>query len=131
MKRRVAPSGGPFLCYYLVRMVQKFRLKKQELPEKDIQRDIMDYLAARRVFCWKEHSGGLPMQGGEWMMPIGLKGKSDILGLLKGGRFLAIEVKRPSGKLSLYQEEFIKNINDNGGLAFVARSIDDVIAQGI
>lgn len=99
--------------------------------EKDIQKSIIEYLGAKRVFCWKEHSGGLPINNGENFMPIGLKGKSDILGVLKGGRFLAIEVKRPGGKISPAQEEFIQNINLEGGLAFVAYSIDDVIAHGI
>lgn len=108
-----------------------FKLKIQEPLEKEIQKSIMDYLEAKRVFCWKEHSGGIMIDGGDRYMPIGLKGKSDILGILSGGRFLAIEVKRPSGKVRPEQQEFIDNINSRGGLAFVARSIDDVISQGI
>lgn len=103
-------------------------MKKPEPLEKDIQAVILEYLHARKIFCWKEHSGGLPMEGGKFFMPIGLKGKSDILGIFKG-RFLAIEVKRPSGNISPDQEAFIENINLHGGLAFIARSLDDVLEK--
>lgn len=97
--------------------------------EKDIQGAILEYLHARRVYCWKEHSAGIPMDNGKRFMPIGLKGKADILGIIKGGRFLAIEVKRPSGRTSPAQEEFLRNVNENGGLGFVAKSVDDVIEK--
>lgn len=107
-----------------------FKLKKYEPLEKDIQASILEYLHAKKIFCWKEHSGGLMIDGGKRYMPIGLKGKADILGCYRG-RFLAIEVKRPSGKLSVDQYEFITQINNAGGLAFVATSIDDVILHGI
>jgi hypothetical protein len=42
---------------------------------------------------------------------------------------IAIEVKAPKGKVSPYQEQFIRQINEAGGLAFVARDIDTVIDQ--
>jgi hypothetical protein len=52
---------------------------------------------------------------------------SDIIGCrLKTGRFLAIEVKRPGGKPTPEQQQFIDTINHAGGLAFVARSIEEV-----
>ena len=53
-------------------------------------------------------------------------GCSDILGQLKNGQFLAIEVKSEVGKLTEKQREFINKVNTNGGVAFVARSIEDV-----
>lgn len=63
------------------------------------------------------------------MISFGKKGSSDILGILKGGRLLAIEVKNSKGKLSPEQEEFLHEINQRDGWAFVARSLDDVIAK--
>lgn len=111
----------------------ELQLKIPEPLEKDIQKSILEYLEAKRIFCWKEASTGVMVgdPNNPRFMPIGLKGKSDILGILKGGRFLAIEVKRPSGRLSEAQVEFLQNVNLNGGLGFVAHSIDDVIAQGL
>ena len=42
------------------------------------------------------------------------------------GRFLAIEVKTPRGKVSDEQISFIGQICASGGIAFVARDIHDV-----
>lgn len=109
----------------------KFNLKTYVPLEKDIQKAILDYLNLKGIFCWKEHSGGLPVDNGQRFIPIGLRGKSDILGIIQGGRFLAIEVKRPKGKVSVEQRLFLEKINEKGGIAFVATSVDDVIAQGI
>ena len=52
---------------------------------------------------------------------------SDIIGCIrKTGRFLAIEVKRPGNKGTPEQQQFIDIINQAGGLAFVARSVEEV-----
>ena len=53
-------------------------------------------------------------------------GVPDIIGCFKG-RLIGIEIKSEKGVVSEYQKEFIENINRAGGLAFVARSVDDVI----
>lgn len=58
------------------------------------------------------------------------KGVSDILGILDDGRFLAIEVKKDAkSKPSKDQRDFIDEINNKGGLGFVAFSIDCVLAK--
>lgn len=53
-----------------------------------------------------------------------IKGVSDILGIWKG-RPLAIEVKSKTGRPSPDQIEFINKFKDKGGIAFIARSIED------
>lgn len=65
---------------------------------------------------------GTYRKGGKWA----ISGVSDILGILPDGRFLAIEVKRPGGKASAKQLEFIEQITSRGGVAFVADSTDVV-----
>ena len=60
------------------------------------------------------------------MISFGLKGSSDILGVLPGGRFLAIEVKDHKGVVYPEQAEFIDGIAAHGGLAFVARTLEEV-----
>ncbi len=102
---------------------------KSKVKESQIQKAILEYLQLRRIYCWKNHSTGIFNAKGGGFIPTGKPGISDILGILKGGRFLAIEVKKPGGKLSDYQVEFIDDINERGGLAFVAYSIDDVITK--
>ena len=56
---------------------------------------------------------------------MGQPGVPDIIGIFRG-RFLGIEVKSKAGRLTTAQKIFIDEINMAGGIAFVARSIDDV-----
>jgi len=88
------------------------------LKEKDITHQIRSVLKTFGIFHYKNH-GGLGSAPG---LP-------DITGCLKDGRGFWIEVKTDKGRLSPHQERFIQNINDAGGLAFVARSVDDVIEK--
>jgi len=63
-------------------------------------------------------------------IPSHTRGVSDIIGCIpKQGRYLAIEVKRPGGKLTPEQQQFIDIINAVGGLAFVAHLVDEVIVR--
>jgi penicillin-binding protein-related factor A (putative recombinase) len=57
---------------------------------------------------------------------MGTPGISDIIGCYKG-RMIAIELKAPNGVLSEAQQAFINRINEAGGLAFCARTLDEVI----
>jgi len=57
-----------------------------------------------------------------------LPGVSDIIGCWYG-RYFAIEVKRPGCNPSDKQRAFMDWVNDNGGLAFVARSVQDVMER--
>lgn len=57
---------------------------------------------------------------------FGFEGCPDILGMLFGGRMLAIEVKPRLGKVSDAQEAFLHMVNANGGVGFVARSVHDL-----
>lgn len=59
-------------------------------------------------------------------MRFGFTGQPDILGQVTGGRLLAIEVKRPSGRVSDDQQAFLLKAGKNGAIAFVARSVTDV-----
>ncbi len=91
----------------------KKKIKSKE-RESDITKQIRDYLKIRQVFHWKQIQG------------LGsAKGVSDILGIYKG-KPLAIEVKTSKGKLSENQIYFLQNFKREGGIAFVARSVEDV-----
>lgn len=57
------------------------------------------------------------------------RGAPDLIGQLTDGRILCCEVKRPSGRLRPDQEMFLQTVRNQGGVAFVARSIDDVEAH--
>ena len=59
----------------------------------------------------------------------GPNGSSDISGILVGGRRLEIELKSSTGRVSPEQKAWIEMINSMGGLAFVARSVEEVIDE--
>jgi Holliday junction resolvase len=92
-------------------------MKPPVLKEKDITMQIRNLLKTFQIFHWKNHGG-----------PMGAKGVPDILGCYQG-KFLGIEVKTEKGKPSPEQVRFIQNLNDAGGIAFIARSVDDVIEK--
>lgn len=84
--------------------------------EKEITASIRSLLRNLNIWHWK-NIGALGMP----------RGLPDIIGVWKDGQILAIEVKTPRGVASDEQKRFIEMINQSGGLAFVARSVDDVI----
>ena len=88
------------------------------LLERDVVASIKKYLASlgSDVFFWKEHGG-----------PYGTSGVPDIICCYKG-RFLGLEVKLPSGKLTELQKRAIEKINRAGGIACRVESVDDVKA---
>lgn len=100
------------------------------LKEKDIESLILDYLKVLpQSRFWKNNTTGIFDPSTGKMRTLNGKhharGVADILGVING-RFIAIEVKRPKGKVSDHQELFLQSIVDAGGIAFVAYSLDDV-----
>ena len=84
-------------------------------PEKKVEHRIKRYLDQLGAYYVKIH--------GSAYMPAGTP---DILVCL-AGRFIGIEVKKPSGGVvSTLQRLKIKQIQNAGGVAFVARSVNDV-----
>lgn len=102
--------------------------------ESQIQKSILDYLKLKHILCFKHRNVGIFRKDTNAYIPLafGEKGISDILGCLPAnskypGRFIAIEVKRPKGKLSPDQIAFIQSVNNSGGIGFLADSLDTVI----
>lgn len=102
-----------------------------KLLEKDIKRQIIQWLFMQKnCFAWINTSVGVfDAKKKTYRRTIGvgrINGTSDILGIWQR-RFLAIEVKRPGGKLTHDQIVFLERVRENGGIAFTAYSLDDVI----
>lgn len=102
------------------------------LLEKDILKQILEYLQAMGFFCWRNNTGAQPMEykGRSRFLRFGKVGSGDILGIMKDGRFFTIEVKRPGQKPTPAQVEFMDEVRRNGGIAVVATSVYDVIQAG-
>lgn len=56
------------------------------------------------------------------------RGSSDLIGWYRG-RFLAIEVKSLSGRLTTEQDNFLKQVERSGGIAIVGRSVGQVLEE--
>lgn len=93
-------------------------------PEGLVVTAIMEFLGLQGIYAWRSNSGAL--HGGGRLVRYGKPGAADIIGILPGGRFLAIECKAKGEKPTDLQREFIAAIQAHGGLAIVARSVFDV-----
>jgi len=98
--------------------------------EKPIENQILNLLNLLGVYCWKNQSVGIYDKAkGVYRKSNNkhhINGVADIIGVISG-RFLAIEVKSKTGTLSQDQKLFIMKVNEEGGVAFVARSPADVL----
>ena len=99
------------------------------LKETAIVRQCLDYLAARKIFAWRQNAAAVPLPGGGFRRFSGLRGVADILGVLDKGRFLAVEVKSPKGKTSPEQDAFLDAVTALGGVACVVHSVDELEAD--
>lgn len=103
-----------------------------KLSEKDIERAILDLLATvPGLKCWKANVTGIYDPTKKiFRKPVGphsANGCPDIIGVYKG-RMLALEVKTKTGTVKPHQEQFIRELRQCGAIAYVVRSLDDVIA---
>ena len=120
-------------------MTETFRLHPGTLLEGDIQRQIIDYLrheqARGRVVWFERSNGGGGRVAGRWIWfyrlfmlgsePVST-GKADIVGMLDGGRFFALEVKQRGKKATADQREYLAAVASGGGIAATVRSFQDV-----
>jgi hypothetical protein len=95
-------------------------------PEGDILKACLQYLHYRGIFCWRNNQGVIPTGRGTYRRFAGLRGVSDILGVLDKGRFLAVEVKSLKGKTSPEQTAFLARVTSLGGVACVVRSVEEL-----
>ncbi len=58
-----------------------------------------------------------------WGAVSGLRGVSDILGILPDGRLLAVECKTTKGNMTADQDEFQTRISENNGVVCCMRSV--------
>lgn len=105
---------------------------KYNNPEQQIKNSILAWLKINGIFAWPIDSVGIYDQERKCYRRKHsihhIKGVSDILGIYKR-RALAIEVKSEKGRLSDEQKEFLRRVDEEGGIAIVARSVEDVERQ--
>jgi len=109
--------------------------------ETAMQREIMVALSEAGCTVWRNNTGqayagrvihsagGVVTIAGASPITFGLcVGSADLIGIAPDGRFLAIEVKTGRRVTTPEQETFISQVQLMGGIAGVARSVDEALA---
>ena len=93
--------------------------------EKETQGAILEYLNLRGHFCWRNSTGAFSNPNNHFYR-FGKKGSSDIIGVSKDGKGIAIEIKTKGKKPRPDQIAFLNEFVSRQGIGIVAYSVEDV-----
>ena len=100
--------------------------RTNDRPEAAALVEVLKAVRAHPLVEWCERmSSGAAKVGGRFIR-FGWPGCPDVLGQMKDGRLLGVEVKAKAGKLRPEQAVFLERIRGAGGVALVARDCRDV-----
>lgn len=103
--------------------------RTNDRPEAAALAEVLQALRAHPAVAWAERQNtGAAKVGGRFIR-FGWPGCPDVLGQLRDGRLLGVEVKAPKGRLRPEQAVFLARIRDAQGVAFVARDCRDVLRE--
>ncbi|GMO63333.1 MAG: hypothetical protein Ta2A_10360 [Treponemataceae bacterium] len=94
--------------------------------EHEVKASIVRYLKKQGFYVLNLATGCVKTERGAYIH-FGEKGAADLIGCMPDGRFVAIEVKAPKGRLSPEQKQWLARIEARHGLVVVARCVEDVI----
>lgn len=93
-----------------------------DLPEREVLKQCLKWLRARRVFCDRHDCGSGPGHA-----RYGIKGGGDIIGILHDGRHFEIECKRgKGGRLSAEQRRRMLAVRKAGGAYVVVHGLPEL-----
>jgi hypothetical protein len=91
-----------------------------------VQSILLEFGSRPDCRLFRRNVGAARRKGGG-LVRFGLPGMSDVHGILApSGRVIEIECKTATGRLTEAQQNWLAMVTKFGGLAIVARSIDDV-----
>lgn len=103
------------------------------MSEQRLVNEIKSYLNGQGHFVWRNNSGvtrsSYTNKAGirrDRAWRSGVRGASDVIGLSKDGRFIAIECKVGYNKPTDSQSEFLREVSERGGIAAVVYSLDEL-----
>jgi len=106
------------------------------MTEQMLVNEIKSYLNSQGHFVWRNNSGVTRSSytdkrgvRSERMWRSGFKGISDIVGISKDGRFIAIECKVGKNTATMFQEQFLHEVKSRGGIAAVVYNLDELIEK--
>lgn len=94
--------------------MKKYRLKFK-ISENDIKRQVKNYLDIKGFFHFHILQGLGAFRGIPDMIAV------------KAGRVIFLEIKKPGGKLSEYQQRFKETMERVGGEYYVVRSLEEIM----
>lgn len=98
------------------------------MTEAELQAEILLAVGSRPdCRIWRNNTGVGRTLSGDRVIRFGLVGSADLLGILRGGRFLAVEVKTKRGRQSESQRNFQRMIESMGGVYVLARDVQTVV----
>jgi hypothetical protein len=98
------------------------------VTEAELQAEILLAVGSRPdCRIWRNNTGVGRTLSGQRVIRFGLVGSADLLGILRGGRFLAVEVKTAKGRQSEAQRNFQRMIESMGGIYVLARDVQTVV----
>lgn len=127
--------------------------RKQYPVEADVKRQIISFVNLRYGTVWNNRNVGVYVKATGRYIPSQIHYVPDIIGYTHQGRFIGIEVKQPKHRglvdridhavkvhdltaipkaqtrRIIGQLEFLAHIRANGGIAFMAFDVDDVIKE--
>ena len=113
-------------------MTDLFGLEQQpqrhnDRPEAAALVEVLKAVRAHPLVEWCERMNSGAAKVGNRFIRFGWPGCPDVLGQLKDGRLLGVEVKSRTGRLRPEQSVFLDRIRGAGGVAFIARDLQDVV----
>lgn len=88
--------------------------------------EVLQALRTHPAVAWCDYRNAGATQEGARFVRYGWPGCPDVLGRLKDGRLLGVEVQSSAGKLAPDRAELIGRIRAAGGVGFAARDCRDV-----
>ena len=92
-------------------------------PANDLTNQVINHIYLAGGFSYRSSSVGVFDTKRMHFRAAAKKGVADVIGCFKG-RFIAVEIKIGTDRLSDEQDGFLKNIQHAGGVAIVAKDFE-------
>lgn len=100
-----------------------------KIYERDIKKQILQYMRYSGILCWNNRNTGLYDTRRNKFIPAVMKGISDIIGVMKGGRAIFVEVKTPTNKPTFAQTVFLEQVRNQGAIGIVTYGLEDFLEK--